>query len=125
MDSTREIDARVAEIVMGWTNIRPALDSMRHPETNEWWEDIWGDEPGAKGNPYCIPAYSTDPTAMMEVLEEMRAEGWRWFYDYRPDAGPEFAHAFRFIRGSEIHRADAPTLPMAVSLAAIDAMEDA
>lgn len=75
MKAGRELDARVAEKVMGWTNIRPADDKMRDPSTQEWWEDVWGDAPAADGNPHCIPHYSTDIGAAWQVVTRC-LEGW-------------------------------------------------
>ena len=115
---SRELNAKVAEKVMGWMLL-----------SEGWWKDEatfagWVTD-DSRNNPSDFPIWcpKTDPRAMMEVLTHMAADGWRWVYDYRPDAGEEFAHVWRFVRGAEIYRAEEPTLMEAVSLAAIRAMD--
>ncbi len=64
MGDLRELDAKVAERVFGWTSLREKAGILNNPV---------GFNPRA-GIEQAIPHYSTDPAAATELLEQMRAE---------------------------------------------------
>jgi len=79
MPSEREIDALVAEKVMGWTleryeDGRPAKTPADYADAanNDGWS--WHGQPGDSEAYTWKP--STDIAAAWQVVEKMRAEGW-------------------------------------------------
>ena len=62
IEAGRELDAQVAEKVMGWRHVR---------ETGPP-DDLYGQEPGRSGTVYIVPHYSTDIGAAWAVVERLR-----------------------------------------------------
>lgn len=111
MEAGRELDALVAEKVMGMD-----VDKARHARFRF--------ENGIKLY-LPVPAYSTDTAAAMNVLGRMRADG--WFFSLNDRNGEEskpfwaeFASE-NFERGGQAWEA---TLPHAICLAALKAIEE-
>lgn len=67
MNAGRELDALVAEKVMGWTEVRPCPDE----DMREYGEDLWGRPPGGPLNSQNVSAYSTDIAAAWEVVDNI------------------------------------------------------
>lgn len=124
MNPGRELDALVAEKVMGWKRL-PQCEHL-HPE-NEISD--------RHTLCHCFPDYSTDIAAAMEVLqvvyrrtcfrqqEFMRfSEGDGWEVTiHRPDLPPvRYCHSGSLARGK--HDLDVPSLPYAICLAALKAV---
>lgn len=114
----RELDALVAEHVMGWEK------DATHPNLrgSGWWK-----EPDGSFN--CeLPAYSTDPAASKLVRERMGELGYwcRLQTPFEKDSGEFFAgfteHSFTGWNGRPDNQAGADTEELAVALAAIRAM---
>ncbi len=82
MEPGRELDALVAERVMGWTNI------IRHDEYGGvyvgWPPDRrpWDTDRGAY-----IPRYSYDDVAALQIIPAMGQRGWDCATYYEADAG--------------------------------------
>jgi hypothetical protein len=64
LEAGRELDALVAQHVMGWRDVLPNT-----PRTN------FHGYPTLDREAREVPAYSTDPAAMMKVVERMREKG--------------------------------------------------
>lgn len=65
----RGLDACVAEVVMGWTNVEIEQGIDWQGKAYKSWFGVrpgkkWGDD---------VAAYSTDPAAMMEVIEHCKS----------------------------------------------------
>jgi len=109
----RDLDLRVAQVVMGWT--RP----MDTPVFGE----VVAVPPTASGLHHRVPNYSTDPAAAWLVVEAMRAKG----YGYEV-SGPRVVTTrqteceARFFRNGVTHLGRAATMPEAVSRAALSAL---
>lgn len=113
----RDLDALVAEKVMGWTGIEM---SAYVP----YGRDACGNDPSGEGGFYnsgrkVLPRYSTDIAAAFSVIEKMNTRrilvgignseiGWQVAF---------------FAQGLKPWRADAPKLPEATCRAALHAME--
>lgn len=78
----RQLDALIAEHVMGWTKI-----SLEKTISGE--EKIYGKPPDQQGMDLVIPEYSTDIAAAWEVVEKLRSMGkdieLRGHAPYEPD----------------------------------------
>ena len=65
-EAGRELDALVAERVMGWTRVVRARETLwQSPKAGTW--------PIVASR---LPHYSTDIAAAWQVVERMRADGW-------------------------------------------------
>ena len=102
MEAGRELDALVAEKVMGWKDVNTAWPSYGSPpESPDGWREI--------------PAFSTDIAAAWEVVEKL--------------SGPNVVDDFRLAYWGGCWRAEfqsmifqyceAPTAPQAICLAAL------
>lgn len=110
-----EINAEVATRVMGWTNLR-----------DEGWYDDAGDfiygpvgQPPDSEKGYRLPAYSTDPAAMVAVLEKLVAQGFHVAVFWKPERLEVHIYNDEGDGGSGY----AETLPRATAEAALKAME--
>ena len=133
----RELDAKVAEVVMGWSAVEYDAGDARTMGV------CHGTPPGPKSDhiadlslhgtgtgSYHIPRYSTTGDGMLAVVEAMRGRGWSMQANTSPAQTPvvwfskvdhtkaltDAAH----YQGQAV--ADADTLPRAVSLAALRAV---
>lgn len=149
MTASRELDAKVAELLgatvdRDWPYAQPADDAFWYePENRDYFASI-GVRPhmvvdydqrgvairetgldGVVRRRTC-PSYSTDIASAFEVVEAMRAKGWRCRiqFDYG-DGG----HLVQFWPPQARRRAMArmravnPSLPFAISLAALAALQ--
>ena len=119
----RELDVRVAAEVMGWTpRYVPEGSLLNAPES--WGElDYWQT---SSARVPCGWSPSTDIAAAWEVVEKMRADGWVMSLDHDcygdgRSAGTDVK--FWKHRVAE-HEAHAVTAPLAICLAALEAMND-
>lgn len=97
-----ELDRAVAVEVMGWT---PAVSGGWLNKRNVWYSPLWSP--------------STEPAAMMEVVEKMVAMGWGADITvYEGAAICGFSHDDIGCKP----RVEAATLPEAVALAALEAV---
>lgn len=130
--SDRELDALVAERVMGYrwwsTRLRFSTDvrrALHHAgfANDEWWlsdgtEEMFGDGPS---NPF-MSNYSTNISAAMEVVERMKQLGWRLILVNTQD-GPWLA---RFVGFQRVEgEADNMDASRAICLAALQATASA
>jgi hypothetical protein len=116
MNAGRELDALVAEKVMGWTDIHPCPeDDMR-----EYGEDLWGRQPGSAHNQQNVPYYSTDIAAAWRIFEKMHGHVERRGH---PVPGEEWLAQMWF--GGQGANAYASTAPLALCLAALAVMDAA
>jgi hypothetical protein len=105
MTPGRELDALVAEKVMGCLSGVSVLDDGRHCLwINRHWVDL-------------LP-YSTDIAAAWEVVEKLTRSG--WYFELR---APNYLASF--FRGIDSHceSIEAPTAPHAICLAALKACD--
>ncbi len=92
--SLRELDALVAEHVMGWRSVSKPKEA---PDPKDL-EDYFGI---AEGACWLVPHYSTDIAAAWQVVEKIYADGHGWmlvekdgkreYRAYRPTKSPNFA----------------------------------
>jgi hypothetical protein len=115
MEAGQELDALVAEKVMGWTNLFPV-------DTHA----ILGSRTGinARGNRHQLPSYSTDIAAAWAVVEKLMMQDiWIAMCPYSFHAQPVGWFVEYFIdkdkKGGEI---EAATAPLAICLAALKAV---
>lgn len=118
---SREVDAMVAEKVMGWTSIRPVEEAER-----DFDERALGIPPTSSGLLHRVPHYSTDPAAAMEVVERMGVLGYNTHIEWK-GAGREFEHTAEVSMhkvggGTRGGHATADTFTLAASLAALRAV---
>lgn len=135
MDVGRELDAAVAERVMGWdwftaVNVNVLVPPEHHWRVQRSWhipgkhgeeDDIdsarfYDSRNGGKQAPV-VPAYSTDIAAAWAVVEKLYDQGWRLEIMW----GRLFWVEFQ--RAHAIAQATAPTAPEAICRAALAAME--
>ena len=81
---SRNLDALVAEHVMGWYWNGEMLGP---PKTDK--RAIWATEWDENGLPEYLPRYSKDPDAMWEVIEHLSSEHYD-FIDLQYDCGSWF-----------------------------------
>ena len=128
MEAGRELDALVAERVMGWGDIslHPMMDS-------DWWGMPSGPATaiqGAVGWLYThekVPNYSTDIAAAWEVVEAVRGRGWSLSLgEGMSGYGDAVVWMVDFYKGNRIClSANGPDVPLAICRAALLAvMED-
>lgn len=134
----RKLDAEIAERVMGWTR-HP--DEAMHPSDNRTIEGALYCPPGSPtanlGGFNCVPYYSTDIAAAMEVVNTFIAKGGRVSLRggiselMDEDVPPGYWQAlfFRYLKecapGTRFSfRVNAATLPEAICRAALEALVD-
>jgi hypothetical protein len=112
MNTGRELDALVAEKVMGW---RDVSDGYGTPPEATLWEAI-----------HIIPHYSTDIAAAWQVVERMRDQGWTSHYTDLSLDSREPWHSWHFTGTTPPNgptlSAQASTVPHAICLAALRAV---
>lgn len=117
MEAGRELDALVAERVMGLAKIMVKGDFEEFPMfvLPERKRAIW--------NAFHAPRYSTDIAAAWAVVERMRELGWKFQLDWD---GPEPAATFWKDEASlfDWTRGPAPSAISNAALAALDAKEE-
>jgi hypothetical protein len=115
----RALDAEIAERVMGWTR---HSDRM-HPTDNRTINGVLycpPDYPNTSlGGFNCVPHYSGDIKAAMEVVGKMRSYGWNahastiavkgWYCEFIKVSG----------NTAEFHKEESDSLPEAICLAAL------
>lgn len=124
MKPGRGLDALAAEKVMGWVEVRESAPG--DPLSR-----LVGHDPQCIGAPvyfFTIPAYSTDISAVWEVVEKLKEKNIRLelsplasgysasFVRYTPDIDPDFNCLWTGIGNSY---SEAETAPHAICLAAI------
>lgn len=116
----RELDALVAEKVMGWRwRGGRGLKLLVAPEADTWYE-LRGDERIAADAFRDVPHYSTAIAAAWLVVEGLRAEGW----DFSLRNYSTWTATFdRMDRGAPVHDADGSTAPLAICRAALLTLE--
>lgn len=119
MEAGRELDALIAEKVMGWTNVAERRNTFTRPGAliPSDWRGWSGDTPNGERE-QLIPPYSTDIAAAWQVVERFSA---KWIdIVYRPDAGWWVTIDGRGHgnAGGAIEK----TLPLAICLAALKAL---
>ena len=117
---SRELDALVAEKVMGWQDARAFFP---WPESGVMLDNYAMMPPygGAIRDIAHVPCYSTDIAAAWEVVEKLDGGGERktfWWTITSP--GDDTMYSARIVEGSvEIAYAIAPAAPEAICLAAL------
>lgn len=134
MNAGRELDALVAEKVIGWkwaTFCRVALllspfDFEREVPGKPWMGWTEGAENSVQRDIeerlegfQSIPHYSTDIAAAWEVVEKMRRDGYGVHVGGRPDA---WEISIINAGGLEFSLDDQPTAPLSICLAALQAV---
>lgn len=116
MEAGRDMDALIAERVMGYTVTR-----VNGEPYTEWH--------GHKAEPYHLGAYSTDIAAAWQVVEKMR-EGFKFCcLDLHSDLHYSYTFSLTHYRAEDMHEqehnpdfvAHAPTAPLAICRAALKA----
>ncbi len=107
MKPDRELDARVAENIMGWTEINPSVSGRG--------QKYFGMSPGCY-TPKQIPHYSSDISAAWNVIQSQKWESWsmRWDAEEKMYYCQIQHHGNKFIGFAE-------TAPEAVCVAALTA----
>lgn len=109
----RELDALVAEKVMGWTHIPVGS----HPNLRS---EAWTNDNGASAV-FTLPFYSQDIAAAWEVVEQLKTLGWTCFLD-----NDDGQHDCEFARmGDQPFNAiqeRGETAPLAICRAALNAV---
>ena len=124
----RELDAKVAEEVMGWTEIDAAraFSGWEFTDNEDWRYDGStgvGVPPGKK-YAYPIDRYSSTGDGMLAVVEALRGRGWQ----VSTLIGPDGMNLVRVMRTEEEQfyesqpLVEGDTLPRAVCLAALKAV---
>ena len=114
MNAGRELDALVAEHVMGWS-----LNSNNFGHVPRGWPPEMTPL-DTNYDPVDVPAYSTDIAAAWEVVEKMNAEDIRLEL-YSPYGDPHWACQF-WMEGELVAGAGVDTAPHAICLAALKAV---
>lgn len=117
MNELREIDALVAEHVMGYTT-RPSTIATYDSRTRQKGiEDrlVWV-TPDGLGAGYDPPRYSVAITEAWEVVERMRGD----YIFSLLDHITSWSASFVKLRGFGSKSIEAPTAPLAICLAALD-----
>ena len=137
MVAGREMDALVAEKVMGWKPGTPCKDEYSDTPTEErdtHWQcrkcglrGQWGD-PGWEEHDEQPLSYSTDIAAAWLVVEKMRSGGRKFIIEaLKPEHTELWYAAFSAtedLSGYEKSKALEPTAPLAICLAALEAVKD-
>jgi hypothetical protein len=111
----REVDLAIAEQVFGFNRLTARVDPMNRD----------GEPQYHMGYPLghdFAPAYSTDPAAMMLVIERMRELGWESVTAYGLFTDGEWRWTVSFHAAKEEYFKVATTLPRAVCQAALGAL---
>lgn len=136
MDAGRELDALVAEKVMGWVNVA-CLNGGNTPtgEPDDDWNRDARNDPrhGGTGIPQVhrleVPDYSTQINDAWEVVEKLKRDGWNvslggdngWgctIYKIHAQGGKNFSSTWEESFGP----INAETAPLAICLAALKAV---
>ena len=132
----RELDAEVAEKVMGWSGCDPARRWKKqdarlygrpweYSEREEWCRGL-GHPPRTGFGVWPFPLYSTDGSASWWIVEYMKAEGWHvtvadrdvggWYARFWQDPSPD--------RTAKMCSHVGDTAALAICLAALLALRD-
>ncbi len=115
MKAGRELDALVAEKVMGWSDVGEITIGMT--------VYVAGHRP--EGEQTVVPSYSTDIAAAWTVVERMRELGWRMLLENWVSSDDAYAAFFhpqdRYRYGNHIGVTD-DTAPVAICRAALRAV---
>lgn len=117
IEAGRELDALIATEVMGWTHDRERAHEVSSAD-GESWEWVTGWRRGSEEWLHDFPPgyYSTSYEGMGLVLERLQALGWDIDATWAKDI-------WHVALGSwNNNKAEAPTLPHAVALAALAAV---
>lgn len=112
MKPGRELDALIAEKVMGWTRLEHSAPDALVPA---------GADPSQRINLTFVPRYSTDISSAWEVVEKLGAEGFSLHLKaHRHENPPKGEEHEAFFWSNLVHReAFASTTPHAICLAAL------
>lgn len=117
LQAGRELDAMIAEKVMGWAPV------LHYGERGTgYWAPSGCESDGAWVTDGDVPFYSADMAAAWEVVEEMARRGWK--VDVQSRCPPRWAVHVNFalpITGRVFERSD--SAPHAICLAALKALE--
>ncbi len=139
----RELDALVAEKVMGWKweewtspgHRGKTLYDLQHLKAgtiyfensisptyiNVFSESHWW--PGGEMGARCLPHYSSAIAAAWEVVESIKQRGWSWWMaDTTDPSRPVGAHVRRFPDKETFSNAYADRMPLAICRAALMAV---
>ncbi|HYE97575.1 MAG TPA: hypothetical protein VEJ18_01640 [Planctomycetota bacterium] len=113
-EAGRELDAQVAEKVMGWTEVKfqPIANAMGQHVIDEW----MGRGPNDPYRNALVPKYSTQMQYAGEVLEKMRSQ-YQFVALISGRGGQPWV--CKVNRESGFFEEKAPTAPLAVCLAAL------
>ena len=134
LSEERELDARVAEKVMGWA---VEHDALGESHSTGYGCPPTGEEPpdhppvfslGKRGNAYCIPPYSTDIAAAWQVVEKVLVHPCRTFgiiFDEATDTWIVKFDKTRCVFNDCRISAQEETAPLAICRAALAAVHAA
>lgn len=118
----RELDALIAEKVMGWQEVRVGVG-------DDGIEGLMGvpDSPDPWRSAYWVPAYSIDIAHAWQVVEKLRADCVFANIGPDPSEGGGYNCQFHWGEGEDdfdigVVDAEAPTAPHAICLAALKAV---
>lgn len=122
--SDRELDAAVAEHVMGFGWIHTDEVCGLVPNAAAWGEAAQGkgDKPREDRPNHCIPDYSTDPRRMVQVIEKMHDHVFYMHVLWNPDNVDErksWVECWDNECPEEKYEASHASLPRAVATAAL------
>jgi len=121
LEAGEELDALVAENVMGWLRIPSELNGQQkivvppdgNPHPMDWW---WG-----RSVYGLVPKYSTDIAAAWEVVERLERDGIFLWKLGREDHLPNWHVSMGRNHGPDIE-SEGPTAPLAICRAALAAI---
>jgi hypothetical protein len=117
-EAGRELDAEIAEKVMGWIGVVPEFVGA---DGGRWF--VWSGKPSLPARRYAVPEYSTNFAAAWEVVEKMRADGWFVELTIRPHARDEVVVCKGFnerrLPVQEVAYADDDSVALAICVAAL------
>lgn len=122
LEAGRELDALVAEKVMGWTLGKPHLlhGYLMHGSVEiECWEGSLKDNVTQTKDSWHP---STDIRWAWEVVEKLKRYGFELGYQFDESGELEWDASFDMERHSEAHCVYAPTAPLAICKAALKAV---
>lgn len=110
----RCLDALVAEKVMGWRRLDKPIPAGQFYGTYTWVKPG-----GARETDADVPAYSTDPAAMVELWTKLREKGGASLVACSGLVKPSKACRAHVIGDKDLYCAEAPTPMLALARAAV------
>ena len=119
-EAGRELDALVAEKVMGWTR------GLRYGNGNGEWIEPGRENDAHKRTWDTTPCFSTDIAAAWQVVERMEADGWGHKHLFHSPGAEDPGYYWTFMKPGKgirsMSESHAETLPLAICLAALKAV---